>query len=97
MLLHGKKFRRFFQRAAKHEDERNYYAADEERNSPSPGRDRISRHRLTERKADNRGSENGHLLACGLERGVKALVAGGGNLEQIDRHAAEFDSSGEAL
>ena len=62
-----------------------------------PGRDGFGRDQFAQGKADGRGHENRDLLACGLERGVEALVAGGRNLGKIDRNAAEFDAGGEAL
>ncbi len=97
MLLLGEEFRRLFQGAPDHEDERHDQAADEERNAPAPIGDLRRAQRQVQQEADDRRDEDRNLLARRLERRVEALVAGGRDLEQVDRYAAELDAGGEAL
>ena len=44
-----------------------------------------------------RHEDDRDLLAAGLPADIEALVAGGGDLGQVDRDAAELDAGGEAL
>ena len=93
----GEELGRLFQRAADEEDERDNRAADHERDAPAPLPHGLRRQGGTEPIANHACGHDGHLLACGLERGVEALVAWRCDLEQIDRHAAQFDTGGKAL
>ncbi|CAE6700960.1 hypothetical protein R75483_00875 [Paraburkholderia domus] len=87
----------FLQRTADQEQERHDQAANQERNAPAPGRHLVSRQHFVEHHADQRGEHHGNLLAARLPRAIEAFVALGGDLRQIDRHAAQFNPGGKAL
>ncbi len=96
-MLARLEFLGFLQRTADQEQERHDQAADQERHAPAPGRHLVSRQPLVQDHADQRGEHHGNLLAARLPRAIEALVALGGDLRQIDRHAAQFNPGGETL
>ncbi len=86
-----------FQLATQQENKRHNQAAKQERNAPAPFTDgALFQHRV-EDKAHRRRHHNRDLLTARLPAGVKALAAWCGDLCQIDRHAAQLCTGGEAL
>ena len=85
------------ERAAEPEEKRDDRAAERERQAPTPRGDRRGAEAALQREADQRGDDDGHLLARRLERDEKAAPAGRRHLGEVDGDAAELDAGREAL
>ncbi len=85
------------QRAAQPEDDRNDQTADDDGHAPTPRRHLVAREHRCEGDAEDGGEHDGDLLTARLPGGIEAAIAGGGDLREIDRAAADLDAGGEAL
>src|SRR2546426_1394144 len=96
-VLAGNKLISLLKRTSEPKQERNYRAAEKQRNAPSPQHHFLRRKDGTQHHPKQCGEHHSHLLACRLPTDIKALMSWCCDLCQINRDAAQFHTCREAL